>query len=64
MPARLPFAHENLGEQMLKGFERTVGSFAATLADDQQLPQPDTDSSRARAVLADSPQSLCFRSPT
>lgn len=55
VPTRLPFEYENLGEQILKGFERAVGAYAVTLGPDGQLPEPDTGRTRSRALPTDKP---------
>jgi adenylate cyclase len=41
VPGRMPFEFESLGEQVLKGFEKPVRAFAATLQSDKTLPLPD-----------------------
>jgi TolB-like protein/class 3 adenylate cyclase/Tfp pilus assembly protein PilF len=42
VPTRLPFSYENLGEQMLKGFERPIGAFAVSLEPGGSIPGPET----------------------
>jgi adenylate cyclase len=42
VPIRMPFAFENLGEQILKGFDQPVRAFAARLRQGEELPQPET----------------------
>ena len=42
VPNRMPFEFENLGEQILKGFDQPVRTFAARLRQGEELPQPDT----------------------
>jgi adenylate cyclase len=41
VPSRLPFAYESLGEHQLKGFEKPVRAFAATLEAGAQVPKPE-----------------------
>jgi TolB-like protein len=53
VPTRLPFDYESLGEQTLKGFERSVRAFAVSLKDGEQLPDPESGA----AVTTDSFQS-------
>jgi len=43
VPTRMPFEFENLGEQVLKGFEQPVRAFIARLRVGEELPTPDTD---------------------
>ena len=41
VPSRLPFAYESLGEHQLKGFEKPVRAFVATLEAGAQVPKPE-----------------------
>lgn len=41
VPTRMPFDFENLGDQMLKGFDQPVRAFAARLRPGQELPAPE-----------------------
>ncbi len=41
VPKRLPFEFENLGEQVLKGFEEPVRAYTATLKTGEPVPPPE-----------------------
>jgi adenylate cyclase len=41
VPTRMPFNFDSLGEQMLKGFDRPVRAFNATLQPDKDIPAPE-----------------------
>jgi adenylate cyclase len=43
VPTRMPFEFENLGEQVLKGFEQPVRAYIARLRVGEELPTPDTE---------------------
>ncbi len=42
IPGRFPFEFENLGEQVLKGFDQPVRAFIARLRKGEEIPTPDT----------------------
>ena len=41
VPDRMPFEFENLGEQMLKGFDQPVRAFTVKLRSDEAIPAPE-----------------------
>jgi adenylate cyclase len=43
VPARFPFEFENLGEQLLKGFDQPVRSFVVKLRPGEELPAPEAN---------------------
>ena len=43
MPARMPFEFENLGEQVLKGFDQPVRAFSVKLKPDEVIPAPEPE---------------------
>ncbi len=51
VPARMPYNFENLGEQLLKGFEHPVRTFSVTLGTGAALPLPE-----AASKFPDTPQ--------
>lgn len=54
MPIRMPYEFENLGEQILKGFDRPVRAFAARLKPGSTLPQPEPKASPRNVRLVSS----------
>lgn len=42
MPKRLPFAHENLGDRELKGFDEPVRVYAVSLRPGAAIPEPES----------------------
>ena len=43
VPIRMPFEFENLGEQILKGFDQPVRAFTVTLSPGDELPAPEKE---------------------
>ena len=52
IPGRFPFEYEDLGEHEVKGFDKPVRVYSATLKSETELPQPDqlTQSTRGSKV--------------
>lgn len=41
VPARLAFAYDSLGEQMLKGFDTPIRAYAVALPEGSEIPEPE-----------------------
>ncbi len=54
VPARMPYDFENLGEQVLKGFDQPVRAFYVRLKSGEELPIPD-DHSESQSTGHNSP---------
>jgi adenylate cyclase len=50
VPRRLPFEYEDLGDQMLKGFERPVRAFVVSLRTGESIPGPESAASSVSTV--------------
>jgi len=62
IPRRLPFEYENLGDQVLKGFDQPVRAFSVSLRSGEDLPAPDVESTSQSAEQND-PQTVSKLSP-
>lgn len=51
IPARFPFEYEDLGRQEVKGFDKPVRIFSASLKNDSALPDPEQPGHRSRTAL-------------
>jgi TolB-like protein/Tfp pilus assembly protein PilF len=49
IPARMPFEFDNLGEQVLKGFDQPVRAIAVKLQSGEELPEPEVSTTPQRA---------------
>jgi len=52
VPSRMPFEYENLGEQILKGFDQPVRAFSVKLKPDEVLPEPGLDVVQRKARVS------------
>lgn len=51
IPARFPFEYEDLGGREMKGFDKPVRIFSASLKNDSALPDPEQPGHRSRTAL-------------
>ncbi len=49
IPARMPFAFDSLGDQVLKGFDQPVRAFAVKLQPGEELPEPEVSTTPQKA---------------
>ena len=55
VPTRMPFEFEELGEQILKGFDRPVRALSVSLKYGEHLPAPDADVASAEPLTTPLP---------
>ncbi len=53
VPSRLPFEFESMGKKRLKGFNKSVSTFAARLERGADMPAPDATESDSEEVVTD-----------